>query len=356
MDIVHWRLLYNWYKSMRATVLLNGEYREFFSVTKGTRQGSMLSPYLFNIFIDELMENLESCPYGICIGSLSLNTAGYADDITLMARTVTDLQQLVNICYHYSCKWRYVFGPSKSKCIKMYKHISAPMESPDIWLGGNKLEFVNDVEILGRVFSNNLSLQDHIDIRIRNSRRAMYSIGLNNQALSPSVKAYLWRSIGMPSLMYAIGTCNISSVDLKHLESFQGTIIKNSVYLGKRCHHSALLEALDIPKIKYHISKQRAGLLKRVWNVITPYTKFVIELLTLYIAKSIIVKGTLVGQLVESGICQSETIFNSDVIYEGPSHNMNPGLVDSICYVTNAAFSPGDADHTLLYNLCKFGW
>ena len=267
---------------MRATVLLNGEYSEFFSVTKGTRQGSVLSPYLFNIFIDELMENLESCPYGIRIGSLSLNTAGYADYITLIASTVTDLQQLVNICYHYSCKWRFVFGPSKSKCIKIYKRISAPMESPDIWLGSNKLEFVNNVEILGRVFSNNLSSQDHIDIRIRNSRRTMYSIGLNNQALSPSVKAYLWRSIGTPSLMYAIGTCNISSVDLKRLESFQGTKIKNSVYLGKRCHHSALLEALDISKIKYHISKQRTGILKRVWNVITPYTKLVIELNTLY--------------------------------------------------------------------------
>ena len=83
--------------------------------------------------------------------------------------------------------------------------------------------------------------------------------------------------------MYAIGTCNISSVDLKRLESFQGTIIKNIVYLGRRCHHSALLEALDIPKIKHHIFKQRAGLLKRVWNVITPC--IVIELLKIYIAK-----------------------------------------------------------------------
>ena len=93
------------------------------------------------------------------------------------------------------------------------------MESPDIWLVSNKLEFVNNVEILGSVISNNLSSQNHIDIRIRNTRRAMYSIGLNNQALSPSFKAYLWRSIGTPSLMYAIGTGNISSVDLKSLGS-----------------------------------------------------------------------------------------------------------------------------------------
>ena len=102
--------------------------------------------------------------------------------------------------------------------------------------------------------------------------------------------------------------------------------------------------------------QQRTGLLKRVWNVITPYTRLAIELLTLNITKGIIVKGTLVSQLVGDGISPLETILNSDVTYEGPSHDMNLGLVDSICYVTNAAFSPGDADHTLLYNLCKFGW
>ena len=133
------------------------------------------------------------------------------------------------------------------------------------------------LKYLAGFFSNNLSSQDHIDIRIRNSRRAMYSIGLNNHALGPSIKAYLWRSIGTLSLMYAIGTCNISTVDLKRLESFQGTIIENSVYLGKRCHHSALLEALDIPKIKYHLFKQITVLLKRVWNAITPYTNLVLS-------------------------------------------------------------------------------
>ena len=75
------------------------------------------------------------------------------------------------------------------------------------------------------------------------------------------------------------------------------------------------MEALDIPKNKYHISKQKTGLLKRVWHVITPYTKRFMELLPLYIAKGIIVKGTLVCQLVEDGISPLETIFNSDAIY-----------------------------------------
>ena len=95
-----------------------------------------------------------------------------------------------------------------------------------------KLEFVNNVEILSRTFSNNLSSQDHIDIRIHNSRRAMYSIGLNNLALGPSVKAYL-RSIGTPSLMYAIGTCNINSVDLKAPGIFPGNHCQKVYIWGK---------------------------------------------------------------------------------------------------------------------------
>ena len=38
---------YNCYKSMRDTVPFSGEYSEFFSDTKGTKQGSILASYLF---------------------------------------------------------------------------------------------------------------------------------------------------------------------------------------------------------------------------------------------------------------------------------------------------------------------
>ena len=88
------------------------------------------------------------------------------------------------------------------------------------WLGSYKLEFLNSVEIVGRIFSNTLSAVDHTDIHIRNSRRAIYSIGLDNQALNPFVKAYLWRSIGTYFLMHAIWTCSIGPVELKRLKSF----------------------------------------------------------------------------------------------------------------------------------------
>ena len=63
MSIIYWRLLFNWYKSMRATIRLNNEFSQFLNITKGTRQGSVLSPHLFNVFIDErLDERLRRLP------------------------------------------------------------------------------------------------------------------------------------------------------------------------------------------------------------------------------------------------------------------------------------------------------
>ena len=60
----------------------------------------------------------------------------------------------------------------------------------------------------------------------------MFGMGINNEGISPSVKAYLWKSVGVPSLVYALGTCNINQSDLKRLESFQGTVINrwNPIY------------------------------------------------------------------------------------------------------------------------------
>lgn len=288
MDIIYWRLLFKWYKSLVAIIRLHVEINEVFDITKGTRQGIILLQHLFNVFMADLMRDLEWCPYGLRIGSLKIHTSGYAEDITLVASSATDLQQVVNMCYMYSCKWRFSFGPTKSKCIMMGNRSpispSQPvMSQPVIWLGTSQLEFVEKVAILGRVFTCNLSSQEHISFRLQSSRRAMYSMGINNEAINPPVKAYLWKSVGVPSLTYALGTCYTNASELKRLESFQGTVIKNSLYLSKRCHHSALLNALGVPSVASLIEKQRFSLIKRVFKVKSPYTHLVTELISKYI-------------------------------------------------------------------------
>ena len=61
----HWIFLYKWYKESKATVRWAGELSDIFSISKGMRQGSILSPRLFSVFIDDLLLQLKSYVNGM---------------------------------------------------------------------------------------------------------------------------------------------------------------------------------------------------------------------------------------------------------------------------------------------------
>ena len=77
----------------------------------------MLSPTLFNIFIDDLLLVLQLSESGVRIGSQQISSFAYADDITLLSTILPDLQHLINLCTDYAQTWRFDFGIKK---IKMY--------------------------------------------------------------------------------------------------------------------------------------------------------------------------------------------------------------------------------------------
>ena len=117
LPVNHWLLIYKWYKALKAVVRCNGQFSEPFVVTKGTRQGSILSPHLFSIFINELLKELKKRNSGLCIGDVKLQSFAYADDVSLFSSTVKGLQNLVDACCYYSKKWRFNFGIKKAKCM-----------------------------------------------------------------------------------------------------------------------------------------------------------------------------------------------------------------------------------------------
>ena len=73
-----------------------------FRVSNGVRQGGILSPHLFCLYIDDLIQRLNRSNTGCNLNGQMINNLGYADDMTLLSPSPKGLQALVNICEDYS--------------------------------------------------------------------------------------------------------------------------------------------------------------------------------------------------------------------------------------------------------------
>ena len=82
-------LLRNLYAGQEATVRTEHGTTDWFQITKGVRQGCILSSCLFNLYAEYIMRNagLHEAQARIKIARGSINDLRYADDTTLMAES-----------------------------------------------------------------------------------------------------------------------------------------------------------------------------------------------------------------------------------------------------------------------------
>ena len=83
-------LLRNLYAGQETTVRTVHGTIDRFEIEKGVRQGCILSPCLFNLYAEYIMQNprLDEAQVGIKIARRNINNLRYAEDITLMAENL----------------------------------------------------------------------------------------------------------------------------------------------------------------------------------------------------------------------------------------------------------------------------
>ena len=92
-------LLRNLYAGQQAIVRTGHRTTDWFQIGKGVRQGCILSPCLFNLYADYIMQNarLDEAQAGIKIAGRNINNLRYADDTTLMAESKELMSILIKV-------------------------------------------------------------------------------------------------------------------------------------------------------------------------------------------------------------------------------------------------------------------
>ena len=175
----------------------NGECSYCFKVARGTRQGSILSPHIFGIFINDLLIDLSTSDHGVRIGSNKFVSFAYADD--LFSAIVPGLQKKIDKCLVYSNTWRFKFGFKKTKCISYGQTI---IKCETKWsLRQVPIVNVNNIEILGMILSSDGKCINQVDSRILKCRKSYFSlnnVGLSYPGLPVALKLHLWHTTCRP--------------------------------------------------------------------------------------------------------------------------------------------------------------
>jgi exonuclease III len=134
---INQKLCVNWSES-------NSDY---FPISNGVKQGGILSPVLFTVYMDELLNRLKHSGVGCYIGNVFCGAVAYADDLTLMAPSKFAIHFMLDICKKYAHDYDVTFNPHKSQLL-IYNDIPN-VNHFDLKMNNESIIVYNDVKHLG---------------------------------------------------------------------------------------------------------------------------------------------------------------------------------------------------------------
>jgi hypothetical protein len=160
------------YSDVSACVQINGFKTGWFNVNSGLRQGCVLSPLLFNVFINDLANTMKSLNKGITVDNEKLCIFMYADDIVLLADNENDLQCMLDVLYNW-CQDNDMFLNLCKSNIVHFRVPSQQLTVYDFKYGNCKINVVNSYTYLGVLLTEHLDYKQTAKVVAQSASRAL---------------------------------------------------------------------------------------------------------------------------------------------------------------------------------------
>ena len=164
------------------------------------------------------------------------------------------------------------------------------------------------LNIVGNVFNRGGNNASHVTNRLTKCKTVILyvlSAVMLFPGATPNVQEYLYKCICQPTLTYGLECMSSTAIQMRQLESVQGSLIKQSLGLSKLSHNTALLKALNIEKIE---------------EVESPIRRLMQHLLSRFICYGKTVLGTLLDRVVSMGESPTKRAFNYQHVPKTSEH------------------------------------
>ena len=153
------------YNHVKSCVRGNDSLTDILPSNRGVRQGCLLSPVLFALYLNDLNRQIKESSQGVLVDDISIHSLLYADDLVLLAKNREDLQSQLDTLDKFSKSLKMEVNLDKTKVMLIQKQKSrAKSKRNKPWkIGYKELKECTSYKYLGVTLKSNASFSEHID-------------------------------------------------------------------------------------------------------------------------------------------------------------------------------------------------
>ena len=244
-------------------VVVGGRRSEPFHIEAGVLQGSVLSPCLYSLFIDDLAKTL-SLHQKVKVGEVSINCTMYADDIALFSTDPAVLQDLLNVCAEHAKLNRYRFNASKCEVISDNEHVFK--------IDGDTLPHTLSFKYLGMEMNRKgIDEKAFIERRCVETKRAaekLSGMGMNIGGFSVAASSLLYKVFIRPKLESSMCILLPLKRTATILDRTQNQILRRIIRAGRTASGVITRSLLQAPSMTQRIKWLRSRYIRRFDNIL----------------------------------------------------------------------------------------
>ena len=214
------RIIRSMYENTRAVFSMGDLETGWVSSKRGVRQGCVLSPLLFGLYVEEMAARVRQTGLGVKVGDDVLSILLYADDVVVLSEHHAELQEMLNAVTEYGRDFDVRFSREKSKVLVVNGDAS---DRDRTWmLGGNEIGRTEEYKYLG-IWLDERGCEKTKQDRIARTNQWVGRLGsvARCRANKYEVVRGLWKGVAVPSIMYGLETTVWSKKDMNRLEVLQ---------------------------------------------------------------------------------------------------------------------------------------
>ena len=228
-----WRMLRAMYEKAQSCVMVEGEMSDWFKSEIGVRQGCVLSPVLYSIFINGFAKALKNGGVGgVEVGEEKLKLLLFADDIVMFAESEEELQEMLGGLEEYCYKWRFEVNTKKSQVM-----ICGEGEVKNgWWFNGKELEVVDKYKYLGLIVTADGKWEENakrLSEKGRSKSNKMHWWLSGQEKISVGAKYEVWKALVASGMRYGSEVWWNDKCQQKYFEATQNMAIKKMLGCSK---------------------------------------------------------------------------------------------------------------------------